>query len=181
MKLSRGKIFWISGWFYDFTRVATIFIFIFLIINYFVFTLFIVSGASMDPNLKTGDVMFINRLQYIFSPIKRGDIIALYFPGEDEKKFVKRILGLPGESLAITNSQILINNNLLEEKYLYYGIKTYPEENLTLNQDEYYVMGDNREASSDSRVWGPLRKNYIIGKASFRLFNVEYIKNLFTR
>lgn len=165
-----SNLYWFGGWVYDFTKIATIFVFAFLLTHYFFFTIFIVNGASMDTTLANNDMMFVNRIYYKNHPVARGDIIALYFPGEVEKKFVKRVVGLPGETVTISEGSVSINGVLISEPYIN-GVQTKPDQTVVLEGDEYYVMGDNREVSSDSRIWGPLPKNYIIGKADHRLFN----------
>lgn len=170
MDYPNRKLYWFAGWLYDFTKVATFFVFALVITHYFFFTIFIVKGASMEPKLIDGDIMLVNRVQYRTTPINRGDVIALYFPGEDEEKFVKRVIGLPGETVKIENANILINNQIIDEPYIDNNT-TKPNQTVKLNDDEYFVMGDNREVSSDSRVWGPLSKQYIIGIVDNRLAN----------
>ncbi len=165
-----SKLYWFGGWVYDFTKIATFFVFFALICHYFFFTIFFVSGISMDKTMKSGDMMIINRIHYRQSSVLRGDIIALYFPGEEEKKFVKRIIGLPGEKIKIINDKVYINDRVFSEPYLK-GVPTKPSQEVKLEDNEYFVMGDNREASSDSRVWGPLPRNYIIGKTTYKILN----------
>lgn len=169
-----SKLYWFGGWVYDFTKFATFFMFFFLLVHYFLFTIFIVDGISMDKTLASGDLMLVDRINYKLHPVERGDIIALYFPGEDEKKFVKRVVGLPMEKITITGDQVLINGVILDEPYLK-GAPTNPDLEIVLEKNEYFMMGDNRGASSDSRIWGPLSKNYIIGKTSYRLLNTKNV------
>ena len=167
-----SKLYWFGGWVYDFTKIATFFVFFFLLVHYFLFTIFIVKVISMNKTMTDSDMMLVDRIRYKTHPVERGDIIALYFPGEDEKKFVKRIIGLPNEKVTIVDDKVLINDTIIRESYLN-GAPTKPDMEIVLEKNEYFVMGDNREASSDSRIWGPLPKNYIIGVASYRLLNIN--------
>ncbi len=131
----------------------------------FVFQNFVVEGSSMYPTLMQGDRLIVSRLSYIFGEPDRGDIIVFQYPFGPERDFVKRIIGLPGETLAIQNGQVFIDGKPLPpETY----VQNRSSENygpVTLGEDEYFVMGDNRTGSSDSRSWGPLQKHFIIGKA----------------
>ncbi|MBI3495614.1 signal peptidase I [Candidatus Berkelbacteria bacterium] len=141
------------------------------IIHFFVATVFFVEGESMAPNLATNNVLLVNKLAYLASQPGRGDIVVLRFPGDPEKrKFVKRIIGLPGESVAIQNGNVLINGKKIEERYLAIELQTTPDRSVTLGPDEYYLMGDNRRNSSDSRTWGPARRRDLIGRTKFILF-----------
>jgi signal peptidase I len=126
---------------------------------------YVVDGQSMEPNLHTGQFLIVSRLAYRFGTPQRGDIIVFDYPGNPSDDYVKRIIGLPGDIVVIQNNQVTINGNLLDEQYL-------PPEDLTTGQGRwvvpdgnYFVMGDNRAHSSDSRAWGMLTKDKIIGKA----------------
>jgi len=131
----------------------------------FVFQNFVVEGSSMYPTLMQGDRLIVSRLSYIFGEPDRGDIIVFQYPFGPERDFVKRIIGLPGETIAIQNGQVFINGKPLPpETY----VQNRSHDNygpVTLAEDEYFVMGDNRTGSSDSRSWGPLQGHFIIGKA----------------
>lgn len=169
-----SKLYWFGGWIYDFTKIATFIVFLLLVTHYFFVTIFIVDGVSMETTLQSKDIMLVNRLEYKQHPIKRGDVIALYFPGEDQKKFVKRVIGLPGEKVKIEIDHVYINNKLISEPYLN-GMPTRPDQVVALEDNEYFIMGDNRELSSDSRIWGPLPENYIIGKTVYRFLNTSAV------
>ncbi len=131
----------------------------------FVFQNFVVEGSSMVPTLMQGDRLIVSRLSYIFGQPERGDIIVFQYPFGPERDFVKRIIGLPGETVAIQNGQVFINGKPLPpETY----VQNHSRDNygpITLAEDEYFVMGDNRTGSSDSRSWGPMQAHFIIGKA----------------
>jgi signal peptidase I len=126
---------------------------------------YVVDGQSMEPNLHTGQFLIVSRLAYRFGSPQRGDIIVFDYPGNPSDDYVKRIIGLPGDIVRIENNQVFLNDNLLAEPYL-------PPEDITTGQGRwvvpegnYFVMGDNRAHSSDSRAWGMLAKDKIIGKA----------------
>jgi signal peptidase I len=159
------KLFWVSGWTYDFTKIATIFLMIGLLSHYFFFSVLIVRGKSMEPNYGDGDVVGVNKIAYIVSTPKRGDVIAMFFPGETQKRFIKRVIGLPGETIRIADGLVYVNGTLLVEGYLSPELLTIPNLERKLVEGEYFVLGDNRVASSDSRAWGAVPESFIIGKA----------------
>lgn len=122
-----------------------------------------VEGIAMEPALKNGDRILIDRS---VDKLERGDIITFYYPIEPSKSYLKRIVGLPGETVEIRDGKVLINGEQLDEPYVA------PENNrampgrkeIRLPVDSYYVLGDNRDNSNDSRVWGPLQRKFIYGK-----------------
>ncbi len=124
---------------------------------------FIVSGQAMSPTLTNGTGIILDKTTDNFS---RGDIIVFKYPKDPSQYFIKRIIGLPNEKVEIKDKQVYINNTVLDESsYLPKGVDTYgPPGVTTLGPDEYYVLGDNRTASSDSRIWGVLQKHFIFGK-----------------
>jgi len=134
-----------------------------------------VSGASMDETFHTGDYLIVDQVSYYFSEPARGDVVVFRYPQEPSKFFIKRVIGIPGDTLTINDSVITITNEgnpdgfILDEPY----IKSMQAEAPTtekLGEREYFVMGDNRDESSDSRSWGVLQKERIMGKAFLRLF-----------
>lgn len=135
---------------------------------------FIVSGASMSPTFETGQYLIIDQLSYRFEPPQRGDVIIFRYPNDPSKYFIKRIIGLPGEIVSLDSGHTSITDPSanttvqLPESYL---VKDPTDDHLTitLSSEEYFVMGDNRGASSDSRVWGPVPKANIVGKPFLRL------------
>jgi len=160
-------------------KIAVIAFLIVAPIRYFLFQPFIVSGASMAPNFATGDYLIIDEISYRFSDPQRGDVIVFnagFIPGYSNQRFIKRVIGVPGETVNITNGEIKIVKDgvkiILDEKYLPDDFKTYGDENITLKPDEYFVLGDNREYSYDSRMWGVVPRNDIIGKAFLRVFPI---------
>lgn len=161
------------------------FIFLFLTIiivipiRTFVAQPFVVSGDSMLPNFHTGEYLVVDQLTYHLGEPERGDVVVFKFPQDTSKFFIKRIIGLPNETILIDGFDVYIKKAnsqdmfLLEEKF----IELDRESNLevTLGPDEYFVMGDNRLQSLDSRIWGPLKKEYILGRAFVRLFPLETV------
>lgn len=127
---------------------------------------FRILGDSMLPTLETGQFVLVERVSYWFSAPRRGDVVIFEYPRAPQEDFIKRIIGLPGETVEIEGGSVYINGNLLVEPYLAgQPTLTYRPIRLTLGPDEYFVMGDNRAASSDSRSWGPLPRRNIIGRA----------------
>lgn len=154
-------------------------------IRYFLFQPFIVSGASMAPNFATGDYLIIDEISYRFSSPQRGDVIVFnagFIPGYTNQRFIKRVIGLPGETVSVTKGKVGIIKDgktvVLNEKYLPANLKTYGEESTTLKSDQYFVLGDNRDYSYDSRMWGVVPRSDIIGKAFLRVFPITALEKI---
>lgn len=169
----------------ELVKIAIIAFVIVAPIRYFLFQPFIVSGASMSPNFASGDYLIIDEISYRFSEPRRGDIIVFnagFIPGYSGQRFIKRIVGLPGETVDISNGQVQIikdgQKNILNESYLSDDLKTYGEIKISLKGDEYFVLGDNREYSYDSRAWGVVTKPEIIGKALLRIFPITNLSEI---
>lgn len=142
-------------------------------IRVFVAQPFVVEGDSMFPTLKSADYLIIDQLTYRFSDVKRGDVVVFRYPNKPSVFYIKRIIGLPGETVSIERGITTITRAdgttlTLEEPYVVQEDATY-DQTTTLGAEQYFVMGDNRPRSSDSRVWGPLPKDDIMGRAFFRL------------
>lgn len=156
-------------------RFALIAILIVLPIRWYIAQPFIVSGASMEETFHNNEYLIVDQLSYRLSEPARGDVIIFKYPKDHSKYFIKRIIGLPGDIVSIQNQVVTIINDehpqgfVLEENYTNVWTK---REQITqsLGPDEYFVMGDNRDHSSDSRVWGVLRRDEIVGQAMLRLF-----------
>jgi signal peptidase I len=138
---------------------------------------FVVSGDSMLPSFHTGEYLIIDQVSYRFNDPQRGDVIVFKFPNDQKRFFIKRIIGLPGETVELKDGAVTIKNDSspsgleLNEEYV-----TLPKESdgiFNLEDDEYFAMGDNRSASLDSRSWGPLKGDLIIGRVFLRLIPVE--------
>lgn len=138
-----------------------------------------VEGQSMMPKLHDQDRIFVNKFIYPLrewlgdrEPIKRGDIVVLLYPNDPSKSYIKRVVGLPGEKVEILEGKLYVNDELIEESYLdenYLSHDSTPTP-VDVNAHHYFVMGDNRNNSSDSRSWGLVPEKYIYGKAVFRYY-----------
>ncbi|HPM27834.1 MAG TPA: signal peptidase I [bacterium] len=137
------------------------------LIHFFLFTVFIVSGESMEPNFHDREVVIINRFNLFTGNFKRGDPMVLKFPGDpDRVKYIKRLIGLPGDYVEIKNNSIYINNKPLTESYIPPSFSTEATSAVSawqLREGEYFLIGDNRGNSSDSRAWGVARKSDMTG------------------
>lgn len=135
---------------------------------------FIVSGSSMDPTFHNGEYLIVDQLTYAFENPKRGDVVIFRYPKDPKKYFIKRLIGLPGETVSVRGRSVTITNEESPEGFELPEPYVSNEGNgsnftLTLSPSEYFVMGDNRPASSDSRSWGPLAEEFLIGRAFVRL------------
>jgi signal peptidase I len=155
-------------------RFALIALIIVLPIRWFVAQPFIVSGASMEDTFHNNEYLIVDQVTYRFDEPQRGDVIVFKYPRDHSKYFIKRIIGLPGETVIIDGAIITIKSDAypegltLDEPYAQLGASHF-DQTLTLGEDEYFVMGDNRDHSSDSRVWGVLKREEIVGRALLRL------------
>ncbi len=141
---------------------------LFLAIN-FVSARVRVEFNSMYPNFHNGDYIIVNRLAYRWAEPQRGDVVVFPYPNDPDEDYIKRVIGLPGERIAIYAGKVYINGQALEEIYVSEPIRLDMSERI-VPPDHVYVIGDNRNASSDSREWGALPISDIIGKAVFRYF-----------
>ncbi len=166
--------------FFDFIRFAIIAVVIVIPIRLFVAQPFVVSGASMSPTFETGHYLIIDEISYRFEEPKRGEVIVFRFPFEKKKFLIKRIVALPGETIKIQNDTVIIKNGEYPDGFEWKqgtinSSRTGAEQEVTLKDDEYFVMGDNRDESADSRLWGPLKRNFITGRPLIRLFPLTQI------
>ena len=128
-----------------------------------------VEGTSMEPKLEPQDRIFVNKFVYHFSEIQRGDIVVFWYPKDSSKSFIKRVVGLPGETVEIRSGGVLINGRSLEEPYVppeYFDYKSSDPE--IVSPGHYFVLGDHRNSSNDSRTWGLVPERNIFGEAVFR-------------
>jgi signal peptidase I len=150
-----------------------------------------VEGTSMQPRLENDERIFVNKFEYTFSSIKRGDIIVFWFPDDPTKSFIKRVIGLPDDSIDMDASgHLTINGEPKDEPYLApernqsarsrwnQGPYTSAGHQVRVKAHYYFVMGDNRDASNDSRSWGLVPEKYIYGKAMFRYWPLPRIGSL---
>ena len=156
---------------------------VFLLLGVFVAQPVVVEGTSMLPQLHDGERLLVNKLvyykfmDYSWGHIERGDVVVFWYPKDPEKSYVKRIIGLPGETVEVRRGKIIINGRELDEPYLEadhnQSLPSFPP--VTVDEHFYFVMGDNRDNSSDSRYWGLVPEKYIYGKAFFRYWNPSHI------
>ena len=144
------------------------------IIRTFLFQPFLVSGASMEPNFSNGNYLLVDEISYRFREPQRGEVIV-FEPPAGGRYFIKRIIGLPNEKVIIQDGEITIfdrqgNKTALKEDYLSVNIKTFGDSEVVLGPGQYFVLGDNRNYSFDSRAWGFLAKEKIIGLAKLRIW-----------
>lgn len=164
-------------------RVVIVSLIIIFVVRSFIIQPFFVKGASMEPNFEDGDYLIVNEIGYRIEEPKRGDVIIFKYPNNPSEYFIKRVIALPGESIEVKDNQITIYNPdnldgfiLDESLYLPDIAVTSGTIFETMGSTEYYVMGDNRIASHDSRRWGKLEKRYIIGKAWVRAWPFDDFK-----
>lgn len=159
----------------DLVRFALIALLIVIPVRVFIAQPFIVRGASMEPTFRNGEYLIVDQLTYRLAEPKRGDVIILRYPKDERVFFIKRVIGLPGETVEIIGDTIVVqkegspsltlDQSFIEPERLQSEFGVY-----VLDNDEYFVMGDNRRESSDSRSWGPLPQENIVGRALVRLF-----------
>lgn len=136
-----------------------------VVIRLFILAPFYIPSGSMEPTLRIGDRIIVSKISYLFSEPKRGDVVVFKYPLDPSRDFVKRLIGLPGETIALRNSQLLVNGKPVPEDYLPKDLKFADFGPVRVPTGYYLVLGDNRNNSDDSRVWGPLPRQNIIGKA----------------
>lgn len=162
--------------FIEILEIAAIAIVTVLLIRNYLIQPFLVNGASMEPNFSNNDYLLIDELTYRFREPERGEVVVFRYPGDKDTFYIKRIIALPGERLELKGGKVNIYNNknpngiVLEEEYLSPGLTTSGGVDVTLNENEYFVLGDNRSYSFDSRNWGTLPRENFIGVARLRLW-----------
>lgn len=175
----------VGSFFIEIVKIFILAIVVILPIRMFLFQPFFVQGASMEPNFEDGQYLIINELGYketdlrvakvhSFKEISRGEVIVFRYPLNPKQFFIKRVIGLPGERIKVSKGFVYIYNEVnpngfkLEENYLPEGLLTKGDNDYAIKEDEYFVMGDNRNHSSDSRMWGPIKDNNVIGRVLLR-------------
>lgn len=162
----------VSEFFWEMVRVAIISLAIILPIRYFLIQPFYVKGASMEPNFYDHEYLIIDEISYRFNEPQRGDIVVFKYPKDVSQYFIKRVIGLPGDTIKVQDNAVYVNGTKLNEAYLPDGTETslplrgYGD--VTLAADEYFLLGDNRSQSLDSRVFGPVKRDYIVGRTWIR-------------
>src|SRR5208282_1914791 len=140
-----------------------------------------VEGTSMAPLLSDQERIFINKFVYRFEPIQRRDVVVFWYPLDHSKSFIKRVIGLPGENVAIRQGIVYVNGRAIDEPYVpaqYEDMSDYGP--MRVPKDSYFVMGDHRISSNDSRVFGPVPSKFIYGRAVFAYWPVDHFGSLST-
>lgn len=163
------------GIFFEILAYTCVALVIVIPFRFFVAQPFIVSGASMLPTIVPREYLVIDVVSLALRAPERGEVIIFRYPFDTTVYFVKRVIGLPGETVTILDGHVTIEKPsgelvILDEPYLMDEFRTHESNTTTLESGEYFVMGDNRKGSSDSRVWGPLQEKFIVGYALLRLY-----------
>lgn len=178
-------------------KVVIIALIIVVPIRYFLFQPFFVKGQSMEPNFENGDYLIIDEISYRFRHPQRGEVVVFKYPENLSQRYIKRIVGLPEETIEIKNGKVVIfgkdynppttspqpsagplSQILDESDYLSPATSTAGDIRVSLAENEFYVLGDNRIYSADSRRWGPLDKEYIIGRVFFRAWPISALAKI---
>ena len=179
---------------FELIKIVVISLVIIIPVRYFLIQPFYVKGAFMEPNFYDHEYLIIDEISYRFNEPERGDIVVFRYPRNPQEYFIKRLIGLPGETIQIKNGNVVIYNDehpegvVLDEPYLAEGNKTYglTEERIELKKDEkpddnkeeneYFVLGDNRNSSKDSRSFGPVNESFITGRVLLRGWPFDRIR-----
>ncbi|HXH66957.1 MAG TPA: signal peptidase I [Candidatus Limnocylindrales bacterium] len=163
------------------TRDLLIAIGLALVIIVFLYQPVKVEGTSMAPLLSDQERIFINKFVYRFEDIHRGDVVVFWYPLDRSKSFIKRVIGLPGETVDIRHGMLYVNSQLISEPYVppqYADVTDFGP--IKVPKDSYFVMGDHRISSNDSRVFGPVASQFIYGRAVFAYWPVDHFGSLST-
>lgn len=168
------KNFLVLAW--EGIKVLAISFAIIIPVRYFLIQPFYVKGMSMESNFQDHEYLIIDEISYRFRPVERGEVIVFRYPLNPQEYYIKRIIGLPGEGVQVKDSKVIIYNEqnpggqVLTEKYLDENMPSYAnsDDRVDLGPNEYFVMGDNRTASKDSRVFGAVNKSFITGRVMLR-------------
>lgn len=156
-------------------KIVVLCLVIILPIRYLVMQPFYVKGASMEPTYQDHNYLMVDEISYRFKEPQRGDVVVFRYPHDPQEYFIKRLIGLPGETISFANGKVFITSvdgetKQLDESYLPAGTETYSivDDKVSIPAGEYFFMGDNRSGSKDSRSFGPVKKTFIIGRVFFR-------------
>jgi signal peptidase I len=170
---------------WEVVKVVVLALAIVIPIRYFLFQPFVIEGSSMEPNFHEADYLIVDRLSYRFREPARGEVIVFNFPRDTSKRFIKRVIGLPGETVEINNGRVIIigadgNPVTLQEGYIPENLKAPDMPPTKLGEGQYFVLGDNRPNSSDSQDWGDVPEKNIIGRVELRLWPLNQISKIET-
>lgn len=172
-----------GSFFLELVKIVLIALAVIIPVRYFLFQPFYVRGASMEPNFHDNQYLIIDEITYRFSDPQRGDVIVIKDPSKYSEFLIKRIIGLPNETIEVRDGEVLIVNAqypsgvVLQEEYLASGMITNGNKKVVLHADEYYVLGDNRPVSLDSRSFGPLTRQHIVGRAWLRVWPFDQFQH----
>lgn len=165
----------VSSFSFEFSKTVIIALAAVLFIRTFITKPFLVSGSSMEPNFYNGDYLLVDELSYRVKKPERGEVIVFKYPGNPKSYYIKRIIGLPGERVVISGGVVTAIKGdkkiIVKEDYIN-PTRTFSNHEIELKDNEYFVMGDNRNFSYDSRNWGPLEENKITGVVRVRLWPI---------
>ncbi len=172
----------------DIVKLILISLAIILPIRYFLFQPFYVNGASMEPTFQNHEYLLVDEISYRFREPERGEVVVFRYPNDPQDYYIKRLIGLPGETVVIKDGHILITDQdgqtvqLEEDEYLSDYIQTIATSDapVALGDDEYFVLGDNRNGSKDSRSFGAVKRSYIIGRVFFRGWPIDRLSTFQT-
>ncbi|MAU09142.1 MAG: signal peptidase I [Anaerolineaceae bacterium] len=138
---------------------------------------YVVDGMSMEPNFHDQEYLIVSRINYLLGEPEMGDIIVFHFPDNPLEDYIKRVIGVPGDVVEMRDTYVFVNGNLIEEAYINEPctVNSCSDRVWQLGPDEFFVMGDNRNRSSDSRAFGPVGREFIIGEVVFRYWPLENI------
>jgi signal peptidase I len=155
--------------FFEVIQTVAIAVVAVFLVRTFVAQPFLVSGASMEPTFENGDYLLVDELAYRFRAPERGEVVVFRYPGDERTFYIKRIIGLPGERVVMKNGEVEVFRNgeekVLHEPYVAPASRAGDMVDITLKDGQYFMMGDNRNNSADSRYWGPLPRDLIKGRA----------------
>ncbi len=162
----------------EFLKTVAIIVLVAFFVRFYLVQPFVVEGSSMEPNFHNGEYLLVDKISYRLNPPKRGDVIVLHPPSSPQLNYIKRIIALPGEKIDIRSGEIFVNQAKIDEQYIPKEltlVKHTQAANFSqlLGETEYFVLGDNRDHSSDSREWGMVPRENIIGRAMLVVFPVN--------
>lgn len=162
------------GLFFETIKVVLISMAIILPIRYFLIQPFYVEGASMEPTFNSNEYLLVDEITFRFQQPKRGDVVVFHYPRDPRQFYIKRVIGLPGDTIAIREGIVYINNQKLDEPYLdELRIGDSNLEPTTIPDGSYYLLGDNRANSLDSRIFGPVEKKFVVGRVWLRGWPID--------
>lgn len=165
----------------EITRFTLLSLIIVIPVRMFIAQPFLVSGSSMDPTFEDGQYLIIDEISYYFNKPERNQVVVFRYPNNPSKYFIKRVIGLPGETIIVKDNRVTIKNKknpegfALSEDYVKNPDFQNRDIEIKLGEKQYFLMGDNRAASSDSRDWGPVDSKYITGQVLVRLLPVTKV------